>query len=570
MKRRTKPSGFYLEQFAPFILIGIALALLCLTWVVFWLAGEPVPARVFDLPFAIARGEVRVTPVVAGIIILVGLVIAVPLVWWLRRPVDVSREFRDRGKLLGSRREVAAILSPAAKTKAERWGISQAGIMLGELTSSPSDLVTLSWEDVSVTFAGMRSGKTMAIAIPIICQGPGPVVVTSTKQDVFHHTVGVRANLGDVWVFDPMHIISTDEPEWWWDLLSACTSVSESKEMAAQLIASTRQGSVKGDFWDSEAADLIGFFLFAAHIDGKQLDTVYDWVNNEVNEEAADILDAHGYHTAANAIRSVTASDPRTRAGVFITAKQAFNWFADPAIARWVTCTPDEPRYAYQFDPAAFATSTDTMYLLSKNRGGGGALVAALTLTICKTAIEVANEPAHGGHLPLPMQLVLDECANICRIVGLPDYMSYFGSHFVNIHPIFQNLQQVVENWGQTGPGRIVASSNFTIIAPGINDDHFLRELSNLVGNWDRPMVSRSFGTGSTNHQHSTTREAILPVEELRAIPPWHALVLASTVRPVTMRMRPWWERDGMREAVQASLDAYLPTGMSVEEVTDA
>ncbi|HEY3759149.1 MAG TPA: type IV secretory system conjugative DNA transfer family protein [Solirubrobacteraceae bacterium] len=48
-----------------------------------------------------------------------------------------------------------------------------------------------------------RSGKTSAVVIPTMLCASGPAVCTSTKSEVMHATRHARAELGEVWLFDP-------------------------------------------------------------------------------------------------------------------------------------------------------------------------------------------------------------------------------------------------------------------------------------------------------------------------------------------------------------------------------
>jgi type IV secretory pathway TraG/TraD family ATPase VirD4 len=48
-----------------------------------------------------------------------------------------------------------------------------------------------------------RSGKTSSIVIPAMLAAPGAAVSTATKRDVLEATWRARAEIGQVWLFDP-------------------------------------------------------------------------------------------------------------------------------------------------------------------------------------------------------------------------------------------------------------------------------------------------------------------------------------------------------------------------------
>ena len=69
------------------------------------------------------------------------------------------------------------------------------------------------------------------------------------------------------------------------------------------------------------------------------------------------------------------------------------------------------------FDPYEFATSEDTLYLLSAQGRPSTALTASLTAVVAFTAFQRAQSEFTGNNrrLPVPLCCVLDEAANICR-----------------------------------------------------------------------------------------------------------------------------------------------------------
>jgi hypothetical protein len=114
----------------------------------------------------------------------------------------------------------------------------------------------------------------------------------------------------------------------------------------------------------------------------------------------------------------------------------------------WVT--PPRAGTLQQFRRAAFATTRQTLILLSKDGAGAAApLVAALTDRVMRDGVRVAE--LNGGRLDPPMVVVLDEAANICRISDLPDLYSHLGSRGIIPVTILQSYRQGVRVWNETG-----------------------------------------------------------------------------------------------------------------------
>src|SRR5207253_2809792 len=57
-------------------------------------------------------------------------------------------------------------------------------------------------EDSMWVYAPQRSGKTLYLAVSIVLDAPGPVLATSTKNDLLMYTAIARQRLGTAVVFD--------------------------------------------------------------------------------------------------------------------------------------------------------------------------------------------------------------------------------------------------------------------------------------------------------------------------------------------------------------------------------
>ena len=170
------------------------------------------------------------------------------------------------------------------------------------------------------------------------------------------------------------------------------------------------------------------------------------------------------------------------------------------------------------FDPAAFAGSRDTLYLLTESRAAASPLVAALTDTVMRAGRRHAERA--GGRLDPPMVLILDEAANICRIADLPDLYSHLGSRGMVPVTILQSYQQGVAVWGEPGMAALWGAATRKVIGAGIDDPRLARDLATLVGQHDVPVRSASYGDGRASKQISLRRQDILEAADIRALPP--------------------------------------------------
>ncbi len=135
---------------------------------------------------------------------------------------------------------------------------------------------------------------------------------------------------------------------------------------------------------------------------------------------------AEGLRGIAASLEGTQGSPPEARGSVYFTARVAAKCLRNPQITAWVTPPPAGPSGGglEEFDAAAFPTSRQTLYLLSKDGGGSVApLVAALTDRVMRAGVVTAER--RGGWLDPPVLVLLDEAANICRIADLPQLYSH-------------------------------------------------------------------------------------------------------------------------------------------------
>ena len=414
--------------------------------------------------------------------------------------------------------------------------------------------MSTSWEDMAIVLAGPRSGKSLCYAIPAVCSAPGPCLATSNKGDILDVTAPIRRldhPNGEIWTFDPERIADPNRKSapWVWDLIASVQSIADAKRIADCWRYASGQPQTGGDdFFPGTAAQQLADYLFAAHLGGRSVSDVFRWCSNERDTSPADILSEYPrYAGIASRVSSVIALTPETRSGVFGSLQTMVAFLADPEIIDWIdphrdtNGNIDERRGL--FDPYEFATSEDTLYLLSAQGRPSTALTASLTAVVAFTAFQRAQSEFTGNNrrLPVPLCCVLDEAANICRWPELADVYSYFGSAGIPIMTIWQNPDQGRAAFGETNFGSLFNNANITVYLGGIKDAKFLGEISQLVG--QREIVRGSVnidGTGRRSVNNSIQKENILDVSDLTEWPVGRALLLASQSRAQIVKTLPW------------------------------
>ena len=524
------------------------------------LAGEPVGALWPGVPTGLVVG----LAVVAGAAV-VGLAVAV----WTR----LSARRGSRDGFAGTRafeaftggrvaRRTARRLRPMM-SGSRRLPTRDLGMPLGRLEGPGGREVRTTWEDVALAICAPRTGKTTSIATPAVLDAPGAVLATSNKADLWQLTARLRAeDTGErVWTFDPQGI-TRQAQSFVWNPLAGLGTVEHARRLAGHFVQEIRRVHDSGDFWDRDAEDLLAGLLLAAALDGSPLRQVAVWLTSSASVAPYNILSEHGFHELAESMAGRAGGAHETKEGVYATARAAAACLTDPVIMRWVC-----PQHGLEpFDPATFATSRQTLYLLSKDGAGSAApLVAAFADRVMLEAVHAA-EAMPGGRLDPPLVAILDEAANICRITELPRLYSHLGSRGVAPMTILQSRTQGRRVWGDAGMDELFGAATVKVIGAGIDDPAFAEDLSRLVGEHDVAVKTR--GAGGTSW--STRRDRVMPADKVRALQRGRALLLVTGVRPGMLRLVPWMR--GPRAAdIRAALQPSPGAAGSVRsEVAEA
>jgi len=459
----------------------------------------------------------------------------------LARPADIA------GLLPGPASARARALRPSL-AQARHPGPDDTGVALGQLLPCGA-VLRASWEDVLLAVMAPRSGKTTSLAVPATLAAPGPVVLTSNKADAWAATAGLRgADTGErVWTFDPQHIAR--EPQTWaWDPIAELAGVEDAERLASHFVLTVDDDKAR-DIWGPAAAELLAALFLAAHLAGTDLAGAYSWLQAEQDPTAVTLLEQGGYSALARSLRASMKAPAETRGSVLFTARTACRCLRDPQITAWTTPQP----WLEVFDPAAFVTSRQSLYLLSKDGGGSAApLVAALTDRVLRCAVQAAED--RGGRLDPPLLAVLDEAANVCRIADLPQLYSHLGSRGVVPLTILQSYAQGEAVWGKSGMRSLWSAATVKLLGAGLDEASFVQDVSRLVGDHDVPTDSFSTGPGRATRTHSSRTEPILSAAQVRALPKGTALLLTTGAKPAMLRLLPWY--DGPRAAEVTAADA--------------
>ncbi|MFF0740611.1 type IV secretory system conjugative DNA transfer family protein [Streptomyces sp. NPDC004111] len=496
---------------------------------------------------------------IAPVLLTTGLAMATVLLWQRYKNAGGGKKKRIAG--MAKRGDIQPLLIKAttAKARSLRPSLKDAktlapadtGILIGNLQGTKTEL-RMGYEDVAVAIMAPRSGKTTSLAIPSILAAPGPVLLTSNKaaNDAYTACLDARAQKGRTWTMDPQQIAHAERTMWWNPLATAKT-LDGANRLASHFLAASVDASQSGDFWSKAGSNILAQLLLAAALDERPITDVMGWLAFPADRAPLDILRDNKFHAVAAQLKGTVEGPPETRDGIYETARQYAAALLNADIAAWVTPQKD----VEEFQPAAFVTSTDALFLLSKDGGGGAsALIAACADAVMRAATAQAERA--GGRLDPPMLAVLDEAANVCKISDLPDLYSHLGSRGIIPLTILQSYRQGQKTWGDAGMDSMWSASTIKIIGSGIDDPDFADKLSRLIGDHDVETRSTSHSESGKSTSVSMRQERILPADAIRALPKGTAICFATGLRAAMVDLRPWYAEDGAGALSAASARA--------------
>jgi len=365
-----------------------------------------------------------------------------------------------------------------------------------------------------------RSSKTVGVLVPAILAHPGPVVSTSTREDVYDATAIVRTRMGRLWHFnaDGGELLPGCIPLRWSPIIPSkdwAAAISLGKAMAD--ISDSGNGEYSA-YFRTKAGVVIAALLHAAALGEKPMLWLLRAVNGErrILEEAEEILDSSfepDTQIALSDLRGVLELDERTRSNVFSTTANAFAAYRLPGAL--ASTEPGEDGY---FDPAAFVAGQpdgynprrfamlwpqdvreelegfrfenqavgvyDTVYLTASS--SRQALVAPLVAALLSQLRDACfdrhrKDRAKGKRRPATLW-ALDEVAGIAPMKDLPEAtLSQSGGQGLLVACVLQDLSLARAKWGEAGEGFLTLFGNI-VVFPRLRDKETLEAISALAG----------------------------------------------------------------------------------------
>jgi type IV secretion system protein VirD4 len=454
----------------------------------------------------------------------------------------------DRAAQWASRDELAELHTPAPER--------------GRITLGRHGGRLIAAEDrASVLCVGpAQSGKTSGLVVPAILEWQGPVVSTSVKADVVHHTSRARAEHGDVLIFDPTGCATDLEHTPWSPIAAACTWEG-ARRTAANLLGvgdPSHAHNPNETFWRPAAARYLAPLLLAAQHANKTMSELLSWVATVNQDEPTELLAAcpdDGAGPGLEALQSIWKADERFLSNLTQTVATALDAWQEPQIAK---ATAGDS----QISAERLLDGANTLYLIApaheqrRLRGLFTALVADIT------AAAFERSAASGAPINPPLLLALDEVANIAPLGNLDEIASTGPGQGVQLLTVIQNMSQAADRWGRDRAETIIANHRARVFCSGIGDRATLDYLQHTLGDEEISRISttreNALATGSRTY--SSDFRSLAAPHRVRQADTNTALLVYGNLAPAWLALRPWYADPALSQLVNGARPADTPT----------
>lgn len=302
-----------------------------------------------------------------------------------------------------------------------------------------------------VLFTGTtpRADKAERSVRPALLNAAGPALVTTADPDTYHRTVGNRAKLGPILVYDPAHLI--DVPgRLRWAPHAGCEDPATATARARSLLAPVRPAGAADSSMFAAAETLLRCWLHAAAVDGLPFRQVHRWAaGGAAGGEAVRIL--RTAHRAASGwsgeLESVLHAHPDRRDTARALIHRALECLDSVHIRD--ACNPGRNG---ALDLESFLSERGTIYVVGeaiedpRARPGAMPLLTALVSCVVEHGRRMA-ERSSSGRLDPPLTLVLDDIATVAPLPELPSLLALGTGSGLPTLAVFRSPEQARARW---------------------------------------------------------------------------------------------------------------------------
>jgi type IV secretion system protein VirD4 len=386
-------------------------------------------------------------------------------------------------------------------------------------------------------FGPTGSYKTSGVLVPGILDWQGPLLATSVKPDVLRATMAARARKGEVTIIDPLG--ASGETVAQWTPLASCGTWAGAQQMAVMLANAIEQTPTEEQrpehrFWKTMGTKFLAPMLYAAAVKGLYMREVLHWLDSREDGQVTEILEATGVQAAVDAWNSSQWRTDRARDSLYATAEEILHVYQHERVAAWTE--------GHHLDVEYFLSGEHTLYLYAPAHQQR--LLRPLFETITQQVVAAAQERAArspDGLLDPRLGLFLDEAGNCAALSELDVLATTARGQGIQLVTVWHDRSQLESRYGAKA-STILNNHRAKLFLSGLADLSALELGSKLIGDRQQVETSRSIGSdGRRSLGESGLYRPLLPVEDLRRLRPGEGVLLYGHLRPVPVRLRPFY-----------------------------
>jgi len=378
-----------------------------------------------------------------------------------------------------------------------------------------------------MVIAPPRAGKSSGFVVPWLLDHRGPALVLSTKRDVYEATAAYREAIGQVWVYDPFGLpdSATFTPLGTAASWAGAIRVGEALASAAH----PDQANAANEFWDKEAASMLGPLLHAAAIGGHGMAELLRWLDTRRFADATTLLKQAGAGAAADQLEGIGRRDERNRETTVMSALNLLRAYRYPELAE---------RGRHVLDPEVFLEGeANTVYVIAAAHDQEVLRPVILALITATYEAAVRRARTHGALDPA-LLMAMDEAANIAPVRNLAAWLSQCGDHGILIATIWQSIAQIDQRYGRAARDAICAATTAQVFIPPLAEPTSSGYLSDLLG--EEPVANAS--GGGSRESLSVTHAKAAQTPWLRQVPRGRAILVYRDLPPAIVWAPGWFE----------------------------
>jgi len=414
------------------------------------------------------------------------------------------------------------------------------------------------------------SGKTTSMVLQNAILHNGPMVITSTKDELMLQLAGGFHNEGrPCYVFDPLATVQYVPPginRVSWNPLGGCSDWERARKRATLMVGAASSSNTSGgannsnDFWDATAADTLAALLFGCAVTNRTLRDLLDIVSTlgvtdenhvtafgHLGDDLNDMLLDDPEHpesdellmclSSLEQVESITISGGTTASSLQLSVARAL------AALRSVTALRLLMNHEYALNVHDVIAHGGVVFLVSETEDQK--LTAPLFVGLIDEIVHSTYQANRRGVQPVETLLLLDELAQLAPLKNLPALIAEGRGKGLRILAVLQDLAQAEAVWGHEGRA-FTSKFPYLVILPGLRDKEILESLELIAGRYDHRYTTSSYtkqgtlgfaglaGSGSLSRSKTVTqnqeRRSLLEAGAIAAMAPGQALFFANAV----------------------------------------